>query len=279
MDTLIVEFSESLVDNPVAPSSSTKVEIDIKSSSGRIKVEDYEEGPRSIHRFIVKDATELGCGDPHNLNAEQAAIILAISCSLTNPRILFSLLQPCFLSSSLKLGETPSKVETSYTPTEINIAVTETIRITESVSTCLGTKLSLDETQIYDVANRLLTFRIFDSANRSLLELNVIEAIKRYREALMSVDGVACYSSLYNSFEKAINADKDRKDKAFDVAASQVTGLQESKIESLRFFNNRVKHILRDSQDINVLKASEAQFGELARNLKKAADSAILSRI
>lgn len=280
MDILIVKLTAALIDNPATPSACTKVEITLENSTGRLSVEDCEGSPRSVHRFTVRDAIDLGCEGVHNLSVEQAAFVLATSCSLTNPRILFSPLQPHQLPASLKPGKVPSKkVEIVDTSTGKHVTITETLRLRDTLSMLLGTKLSLDEAQVLNVANSLLTARIFDTANRSLLELNVLESIKRYREALMSAEGLSCYKSLYNAFEKAVNADTDRKGKSFDTAASASTGLTGADIESLRRFNNRIKHVLCNKNDFSELKAGEAQLAQLALNLKRAADSAILSRI
>ena len=95
----------------------------------------------------------------------------------------------------------------------------------------------------------------------------------------MSAEGVSCYKSLYNAFEKAVNADTNRTNNSFDAAASASTGLTCADIESLRRFNNRIKHALRNRNDFSELKAGEAQLAQLALNLKRATDSAILSRI
>jgi len=279
MDTLIVELTAALVNNPATPSVRTKVEITLGNSTGRLSAEDCGGSPRSVHRFTVRDAIDLGCGSIHNFTAEQAGFVLAISCSLTNPRILFSPLQPHQLPASLKLGKVPSKGEVVNTPAGKHITITGTLCITGSVSVLLKTKLSLDEAQILNVANRLLAARVFDTTNRSLFELNVLESIKRYQEALMSADGLSCYKSLYNAFEKAVNADTDRKGKPFDAAASASTGLAQADIESLRLFNDRVKHALRNKEDFAELKAGEAKLAQMALNLKRAADGAILSRI
>lgn len=140
-------------------------------------------------------------------------------------------------------------------------------------------KLNLNETQVLNVVNSLLTYRIFDETNRSRLELNVLESIKRYREAPNSIEGLSCYMSLYSAFEKAVNTDIDLTGRSFDTAASALTGLTESDIESLRRFNNRIKHALRNRNDFSELIAGEAQLAQLVLNLKKAADSAILSMI
>ena len=280
MGKLTVKLTAAFVDNPATPSARTKVEITLDNSTGRLSVKDCEGSPRSIHQFTVRDAIDLGCGSVHNLTEKQAGFVLATSCSLINPRILFSSLQPNQLPVSFKPGRVPSKkVEIVDTPTGKHITPTETAHIADTTNMLLTNKLSLDETQVLNVANSLLTARIFDTTNRSLLELNVIESIKRYQEALMSAEGLSCYKSLYNAFEKAVNADINPTGRSFDAAASALTGLMEADIESLRRFNNRIKHALRNRNDFSELKAGEAQLGELALNLKKAADSAILSRI
>ena len=276
VDTLTVVLTAALVDNLAW----TEVEITLENSVGRLSIEDCEGSPRSVHRFTVRDAIDLGCGGVHNLTTQQAGLVLAISCSLTNLRILFSPLQPHQLPVSLKLGKVPSKVEMVDTPAGKHLTLTDTLRLTDSASALIETKLSLDESQVLNVSNRLLTARVFDTTNRSLLELNVSESIKSYQEALESVNRLSCYKSLYNAFEKAVTADDfERKNRVFDTAASALTGLTTEDILSLRRFNNRVKHALRNKKDIAVLKAGEAQLAQLARNLKRAADCAILSRI
>lgn len=276
VDTLTVVLTAALVDNLAW----TEVEITLENSVGRLSIEDCEGSPRSVHRFTVRDAIDLGCGGVHNLTTQQAGLVLAISCSLTNLRILFSPLQPHQLPVSLKLGKVPSKVEMVDTPAGKHLTLTDTLRLTDSASALIETKLSLDESQVLNVSNRLLTARVFDTTNRSLLELNVSESIKSYQEALESVNRLSCYKSLYNAFEKAVTADDfERKNTVFDTAASALTGLTTEDILSLRRFNNRVKHALRNKKDIAVLKAGEAQLAQLARNLKRAADCAILSRI
>jgi hypothetical protein len=280
MDILIVKLTAALVDNSATPSTRTKVEIILKNSTGRLNLKDCEGSPRSIHQFTVRDSIDLGCKGLHNLTKEQAAIVLAISCSLSNSRILFSPLQPNQLPVSLKPGKVPSKKnEITDTPTVKRITFTETIHLADSVSMLLINKLNLDETQVLNVANRLLTYNIFDKTNRSCLNLNVIESINRYIEAPKSTELLSCYMSLYSAFEKAVNADIDRTGRSFDIAASSLTGLMEADIERLRLFNNRIKHSLRNSNDISELKAGETQLAQLIINLKKAADSAILLRI
>ena len=279
MDTLFIELSAALIDNPATPDHRTKVEITLENASDSLEIENQERSPRSVHKFTLKDPHYLGYGSAYNLTIEQAALILALSCSLANHRILFTPLQPNLLASSIKYEEIPPKIEVVDAPGKKSITITEKIGLVESFSTVLGTKLSLDESLLLNVANRLLVYRIFDTSNRDLKDLNVLEAIKRYRDALMAAEGISCYSFLYSAFEKAINADKGRKKKDFDKAASAVTGLSENDLEDLRLFNNRIKHALRNHADFATLRAGESRLAALSRNLKKATDKAILYRI
>jgi hypothetical protein len=280
MGILIIKLTAAFVDYPATPSARTKVEITLENSTGRLSVKDCEGSPRSVHQFTVRDAIDLGCKGVHRLTEKQAELVLAISCSLKNPHVLFSTLQPNQFSPSLKPGKEPSKkVEIVGTPTRKHIAPAERVGLADSVSMLLTNKLNLDEAQVLNVANSLLAYRIFDETNRSRLELNVLGSIKQYGEAPRSAEGLSCYMSLYSAFEKAINADTNRTNRSFDAAASASTGLTEADIERLRHFNNRVKHASRNEEDVVRLKAGEARLGQLALNLKKAADSAILSRI
>ena len=280
MNELVVKLTAALVDNPATPSTFTKIKITLENSTGRLSVEDCEGSPRSVHRFTVRDAIDLGCGGVHRLTEKQAELVLAISCSLKNPHVLFSTLQPNQFSPSLKPGKEPSKVEIVNTPTRKHVTITSMLRpIGNLRSKLLGIKLSLDEAQVLNVANSLLAYRIFDETNRSRLELNVLGSIKQYGEAPKSAEGLSCYMSLYSAFEKAINADTNRTDISFDAAASASTGLTEADIERLRHFNNRVKHASRNEEDVVRLKAGEAQLAQMTCTLKKATDGAILSRI
>lgn len=279
MDTLIIELSAALIDNPATPDHRTKVEITLENPQNSIEVENKEGSPRSVHKFTLKDPQRFGYGSPQNLTIDEIGILLAISCSLANSRILFSPLQPFLLAHSINYEKIPTKTEVIEKPSESNITVTEAIRLIAHVSTVLGTKLKLDEKTILNIVNKLIAFRIFDTTNRNLLELNILEAVKRYGDALMAAQSLSCFSFLYSAFEKAINADEDRKDKDFDKAASGVLNVPEIQIEELRKFNNRIKHALRNNNDLTTLKAGESKLAELSKNLKNAADKSILSRI
>ncbi len=65
----------------------------------------------------------------------------------------------------------------------------------------------------------------------------------------------------------------------FDAKAHRLTKMRKQEIESLRKFNNRLKHALRNRSDVTAFQSGESRLGELVRNLKKAADLAILARI
>jgi hypothetical protein len=255
MDTLKVDLTSILVDNPSIYSTCTKVDLILEFAEQALSVENLEGGPRSLHRFRVSDASDLGCGGEHALTAHQSSLVLAMACSLANTRLLFSPLQPRQLLTSLG-----------------------TSKVAEMVGVVIDIGVTLDANEILSLVDKLLKLRIFNRGNRAVLEQNVVEAIWAYWEAMKSIDGLTCYSHLYDAFNKAVNADRGHRGKTFETVASNMTGLSVSDIKKLKEFDDRVRHVLRSKGDFKSLEAGETRLGQKALVLKKAADSAILSR-
>lgn len=276
MDTLTIDLTAALVDNYATPNSRTKVETSLINNAGWLTAKDLPGVPRSVHRFVIHNAADVGCPP---LDAERASVIFATASSLITPRILFSPLQPQRLVPNLRLGELPSKVEVTETPTGKNILITETIRVTESISILMSTKAEIDAGRLLDVLRRLLNIRPFDFTARSVAELNVLDGLKRYREALLAGEPLACYKALFTSLEKTVNLSAEKKGTAFDTAASTASGLSQADIKDIREFNNRVKHTIRDKKDFEALRQGESNLSRLATNLKMATDNVLLSRI
>jgi hypothetical protein len=255
MDTLKIDLTSILVDNPSIYSTCTKVDLVLECAGQALSVENLEGGPRSLHRFRVSDASDLGCGGEHALTAHQSSLVLAIACSLANTRLLFSPLQPRQLLASLG-----------------------TSKVAEMVGVVIDIGVTVDANEILSLIDKLLKLRIFDRGQRFVLGQNVVEAIWAYWKAMKSIDGLTCYSHLYDAFAKAVNADRGRRGKTFETVASNMTGLSVSDIQKLKEFDDRVKHVLQSKGDFKSLEAGETRLGQKAIVLKKAADSAILSR-
>ena len=272
MDTLTIDLTTILVDNPSVHSVRTIADLVLEGTGQGLTVENLEGGPRSVHRFKASNAGDLGCGETYQLTAHQSSFVLAIACSLVNPRVLFSPLQPHELLASLGSGKSP--------PSDRSVTnALQTINgITEVIGVVINIELTMDVTEVLTLVDKLLMLRLFDRGKRSPVEHNVLGAIFAYWEALKSTDGLTCYKFLYDAFEKAVNADRGRKGEAFEAVASNVTGLSISDIRKLKEFDDRVKHVLRSRGDFKLLEASEIRLGQKALVLKKAADSSILSR-
>jgi hypothetical protein len=273
MDTLTIDLTAMLVDNPSIFSVCTKVDLVLEDVGQGLSVENLEGGSRSLHRFSATNANALGCGEEvHQLTAHQSSLVLAIACSLANPRVLFSPLQPHELLISLGSIKTPSteRSVTSANLTESGIA--------EKIGVAIGIELAMDVTEILSLVDKLLMLRLFDRGKRTIVEHNILGAIFTYWEALKSTDGLTCYQFLYSAFEKAVNADKGRRGEAFEAIASNMTGLNVADIRKLKEFDNHVKQIMHSKGDFNLLEAGETRLAQKALVLKKAADSAILSR-
>lgn len=272
MDTLTIDLTAILVDNPSIFSVRTKVDLVLEDIGQGLSVENLEGGPRSLHRFNTSNMNALGCGETYQLTAHQSSLVLAIACSLANPRVLFSLLQPHELLTLVGLTSTPS---TERSVTHDNLTKTS---VAEKIGVAISIELAMDVTEILSLVDKLLMLRLFDRGKRTIVEHNILGAIFTYWEALKSTDGLTCYEFLYGAFEKAVNADKGRRGETFEAIASNMTGLNVSDIRKLKEFDNHVKQVIHSKGNFNLLEAGETRLAQKALVLKKAADSAILSR-
>ena len=272
MDTLTIDLTAILMDSPSIFSVSTKVDLILEDVGKGLSVENLEGEPRSLQRFNITNVNAFGCGEPYQLTPHQSSLVLAIACSLANPRVLFSPLQPHELSTSLGSIKKPS-TERSFT--KVNLAES---RIAEKAGVAIGIELTMDVTEILSLVDKLLMFRLFDRGRRTIVEHNVLGAIFMYWEAMKSTDGLTCYEFLYGAFEKAVSADRRLRGEAFEAIASNMTGLSASDIRKLKEFDNHVKQVIHSKGNFNLLEAGETNLAQKALVLKKAADSAILSR-
>lgn len=280
MGRFSVDLAAGLVDHPASLDAHTRIDIGIEPSAGRLRVENREGAPRSVHRFTT-DPSDLGLGGASGLTGEQAALVLAIACTLRNDRVLFAPLQHHPLPTRLERDPIlPRVVKIVDTPTGRRTTWAHSATVSAALCTITEHTVRLDEGLVVDVVNRLLRRNMFGGGLQAIPDLNVVEALKSYGRAIESNDGLSCYALLYQSFEKSVNADDpNRKETFFDAHASMMTGHNAHDIEELRRFDNRIKHALRNGSDWSTLRASEAQLAQLAFRLKSAADRAILSRI
>ena len=276
MASLKIELTAAMIDNYATPNEQTKVVTDLIGSTDRITVEDIPGTPRSVHKFVILDTSDVDCPP---LRVEESSLIFATACSLTTPRILFSPLQPQKYLSEVIFGPEPSNIEVIEHPNGRTVSITDQMKPRVTTTTLLTTRVTLDENRIFEIVRRLLNIHPYDSVNRSIPERNIIDALKRYWEAILSGEPFGCYKSLFNCLEKAVNFDEEKRGKVFDKAASAITGLTQSEIEELHNFNNRLKHRIRNKDDSDTLQRGESKLPQLAKLLKIGADNAILSKI
>lgn len=276
---LKIRCTAGYVNNFVTPDCTTYVEISIENPSGSISVENKNVGPRSEHTFIIKDATPLGLKGDYHLTEEQATDIFLLSCSLLMQKYYLSRIQPVQMSSEVEYVSMPLEDSIHEKPSEDTIFCFAG-QGSVHVSCRLSSKIKIDEIQLLQTVERLLRYNIFDLQSRTPNENNVIEAIKSYQEAFTTTGYSSCYLTLYPALEKAVNSNKKRSGDKFDIAASNLTGIQQNEFERLRIFYNRLKHQLRDnSTDLSVLREGQKDIQLLLRDLKEATDTAILARL
>lgn len=281
MPTLEIQCTAGFSDNFATSDNKTRLNILLENCTGRLSVENKPDTPRSEHIFTI-DAVALGYDGTYNLTEEEARKLFLIACSLIHPRFFFSSIQPNTLKSTLIQDQPKTSAEISEDKKtgKTTIHFTEVIRIKESVETCLISNLTIDCDSLFQIIEKLLKFKIFSTYKRSKTELNIVEAIKSYGEAFTSTDISACYKSMYAALEKAINSDMERNGDTFDIEVARLTGMNQTEIKTLREFYNRLKHPLKNLlTHLHTLRKGEETVGVLLRDLKKATDIVLLSKI
>jgi len=212
-------------------------------------------------KFTLESRIDMRIEKLFELPPPKAQSILSISCSLSNPTILFSPLIYSFTNSIIE--ETPHRVR-CYPAKILKLNKRE---------------VEIDEEKILNIIERILKYETSVFGKENTIEKNIIESINNYQLALISPSIFPRFVFLFHAFEKAVNADKDRSGKDFVKHASKLIGFTESKIRELLKFYDRIKHVFRNTDDILTMENNIKNFSELALRMKKAADNAILYRI
>jgi hypothetical protein len=265
MSKLTVELSLVPVDMGAKPEIPI-VDLAIKKSKGTINVVGLPITTADNRRKLaLKSENNPGIKDLWNFSRQTANFIFCVSCSLANSLALFSPLRWDYPPAIIE-EERSSDSAPKFYPAQ-KVCIKKIV-------------LEINEAQVLNIMERILQFRVSIQRKRSPLEENIIASINSYQLALISPSIFLRFVSLFHAFEKAVNADEDRRDKKFIRQATVLTGFKESEIEELHTFNKRIKHAFRkDTDDILTMENSIKNFSKLALRLKKATDNAILSRI
>lgn len=247
-----IQLQGIMMDTPILVNRSTNIDIELINPSGKLIIDTIDHNPRAIHVFELEDDSFIGKGDPYKLDIDESSMIFTLAISLLSKGVIFTPLATSFLWQD----NGPVKIE-----------VTKYIKI--------------DENKLWSVAKNLLEFDIFKDENRSDADLNVMNAIEQYQEAIFSLGGTYAYKSLFAALEKCVNADKGKhglKGLDLDKEASSITGFSESDIKKLRDLNNHFKHTVRKPKDYMDFLASKSDLG-LYDIIKNVVDRAILYKI
>lgn len=284
---LKIECTGMLIENFASQDKSVELIIILKNSGGRISLISIPSKPRSKHEFTIHTATNVGYSGKYNLTREQSTKIFLLACTLLDPRKYFSLIQPDCLSSILVPDiQPPSDTNTICEITSYSTGIDLTIPPFSGrcdslkVLTHLTSQFEIDVNSLFSIIDNLLRYRIFDTQNRTNSELNVIDAIKSYRDSLSAIDPRSCYLSMYAAFEKLVNANMERFGPDFDMYATSLNGMNQADITHLRELENRLKHRLRNvNSDLAILKKFEENPGSELGKIKTATDLTLLFTI
>lgn len=274
-----------LIDNFASQDNSVELKINLINCDERLSLTSYPLKPRSKHEFVIYDAKNIGYLGKYNLTQEQSSEVFLLACSLLDPRKYLSFYQLDRLSCTLIPDKEPpcdskKNCEVASNSTGVVAEITVSCCVSVKVSTHLTSQFDIDVDYLFWIIDHLLRYQIFNTQNRTKSELNVIDAMKLYRDSLSATDPRSCYLSMYAAFEKLVNAKDTRTGNDFDRFAPYFNGMKQVDIRYLRELDNRLKHPLRnDTSDLAILEKFEENPRLELKKLKTVTDPTILSTI
>ncbi len=265
-----IRLSGHLVDNP----RSSRADITLINSNGRLTIEAVQSDVADIHSFGI--ANSLNLGYPTALNSpDDVRDLLCLSVSISSKSIIFSKNLSIPLPYDIPVTASDQQGGRLFTDT----LFTDTL-FTDTVTQGPMTRLlELDEDQVFGIANELLMFKFSQPYGRSLADHNLYEAIQAYLDAADSLVDFTRRRHLWRALEKSVNSQKELMGEELDKEIALLTRLPEATAKKIREFENRTKHIARKHDDIESYMNFLDEEAMLTSLLKQVVDQVLIAKL
>lgn len=264
MNKLTLEVALDPVDSVAKPEVYI-IALSIKSEKGIIRITNQLSSCfNNVYEITIQADEFSPIRKLWDLPPNSAQFIVCTACSLSNLRILFSPIVYRILHSHTEEERSANQPPKCYPAIKVQVS---------------RTSLNLEENKVIFITERLIYVLFDEIKEQHLKEMNIRESIYIYQSALLSVNKYQRFLFLFHSLEKAVNCEEDSSGIEFDKKASNLTRISEKEVKEIRQFCDRIKHVIRNANDMLTMENSIENYSKLVMNLKTAADSAILSRI
>ncbi len=224
------------------PSKETSCDIDIilVNSNGTFTIEKEAVEQQTRLMLTVKNPKAIGLTDRHHIREESLRnLILAFNFSLKN-NCLNIIEENLHGSEILRTSNSNASVTTKGSQ---GIMVNMGCEISTSVHITLGGREELDERTALLIYNGIKKFDRFKFKSSTLKEVNVAKALNEFETAMLPIDRLKVFRSLYNCLELCANSMGTKKENsALDAEISSLSGISQTTAEFWRLFYNRIKH-------------------------------------
>lgn len=243
-------------------------------------ITNWTDGGQPSFTLEITDPESLGLQDFQKSTTFRFMEDVILACNLVMKKAAFSKHGSNSSHTTVqRKKETPIPSKVEDTPTGKKITFQEVVRITDSVHIGLGFEDELDEKQVIDVLQKIRKISV-GNANTNLKIQDLQKALREYYSGTTSFDRLGIFKHLFSSLELATNCDgEDRSSSELDNEINRISGTELSKIEDLRNFNSRTKHIDRNAQHEERYKEGMSKLGEKIIPLRESTQNVIIDRL
>jgi len=271
------ELSVHSPENPPSTGHGIKVDLTITNQK-HLEISNWQQGPQPTFTLTINDPISLGLEDSQEYNVERFIDDVILACNVILKRAIFSKHKSNSDKSKIEWKKQESSSEVRDTPTGKAVIINETVRISESVSICIGFKDELDEKQVLEILSKIR--KIKNGNTHSSLKINDFQkSLNEYDAAMESIERLGVFKHLFSALELSTNCDNhDRSGPELDAKISEITGISQSIIEDYRQFNSRTKHKDRNPNDEALYQEGLNQLGGKIVRLREASQKIIQFR-
>jgi hypothetical protein len=256
--------------NPPAPGRSIKANIDFRNLN-HLEFSDWTNDAGPGHCSLkVTDAAKLSLDSIEQANIEKFIQTVLLACNMVLHRAAFS-------KHSFDASDT--KIEFLDNNTHYSQTNDTSLRISESIHHGIEFHDNLDETKVLEIIKKIHSL---DDLHRPVrFQINDIrKCLSEYTNAMSSFDRTGIFKHLFTSLELATNSDGDEKiGLGLDNKVARLAAISASCVKNWREFNDRAKHIDRNSQEERFYENHLQELGSQLDPLRYACQKIILDRL
>ena len=238
--------------NPPGIGHGIEPKIKLKNSK-HLSIENWQKEEQPSFKLKITDPKAIGLPNFNDHSVEDFFDNLILSCNLVLKKAAFSKNNSDSTHATVKRKEEPKpKPIVKDTPSGKEIISTHVVYVTTRGHFTIGFEDELDEITMIEVLSKILSLKNC-KVQTTLKVSNVQKSLNDYQSGMSSFERLGIFKHLFSSLEVSTNCDgNDRNDQALVQEAAQISGVDKSKIEDCRSFNNRAKHIDRTPQQCNI---------------------------